>query len=685
MLHGLKRQLSTGQVIEYDGQIWTIIGKAAGEVELASHGGPRPRIWKDVSSLVAASDFRVLDEDPDGLRGDALSLDGLPREVRAAAEMWARHVYEVIHGAPGPTEEPRPEMVGLSHAERREQKVKELNAVGIKASRSTMLRKERAYQENGVLGLIDGRAKREVSECPDLDERVKEVIEDLIAGATNQSTVGAQVWLARVRHQVTRRYPGEDVPVPSDSTLRRAFHALDGQNLLPAKATTRRTIASRPKRKLNKMEALYPGQYVLMDSTPLDCTLKDARGVPMRDAHVVGAIDLATRCVVGVNLFWGSVNSQDLSEMVHRMALPWPTPEGLQEMSLSMSAVLPARAMLAVDPNLEGAVAAPFIWPETAVTDLGADYTSHEFRDALNSLGISIEHAPPGAGWHKGQVERFFGTMRSNLLEYLPGYVGNNVENKGRWQKSTVETVDENGKTSKVNHYFDPDSLTFEEMQARITEWALVVYHNTPHSELRDPDAPARKSTPNQMYAASFDALGGVPIPVDETTVIRSLKREDATVLADGVRVNNVRYDAEELADLRGNDTKREVRVDRYDRGHVWLWHPKLKRYVELFSRDVHLPSLPFGASTIQNLRTTATAVSPHGEWIQTQLNVDADRRAAAKAAKRAMKKSTRAKQQAATPTPRPRPSEVTRPAPKQPDPSEGFQFSPTRKPRKTA
>lgn len=685
MLHGMKRQLRTGQVVEYDGHVWTVVGKAAGEVELASHGGPRPRIWKDVSSLVAAADFRVLDEDPDGLRADALSLDGLPREVRATAEMWARHVYEVIHGTPGPTEDPRPEMVGLSHTERREQKVKELNAVDIKASRSTMIRKERAYQEHGVLGLVDGRAKREVSECPSLDSRVKEVIEDLIAGATRQSTVGAQVWLARVRHQVVLRYPGQDVPVPSDSTLRRAFHALDGQGLLSGKATTRRTIASRPERMLHKIEALYPGQYVLMDSTPLDCTLKDARGVPMRDAHVVGAFDLATKCVVGLNLFWGSVNAQDLSEMVHRMALPWPTPDGLQEMSLSMSAVLPARAMLAVDPNLEGSVAAPFIWPETIVTDLGADYTSHEFRDALTSLGISTEQAPPGAGWHKGQIERFFGTMSTNLLQYLPGYVGNSVENRGRWQRSTIELVDENGQASKVNHHFDPDSLTFEEMQARIIEWALVVYHNTPHSDLRDPDAPSRKWTPNQMFAASFDALGGVPIPVDETAVIRSLKRVDARVLADGVRVNNLRYDAEELADLRGNDSKREVRVDRYDRGHVWLWHPKLKRYVELFSRDVHLPSLPFGTSTLQNLRATRQAESPHGEWIQTQMSLDEGRRAAAKTAKRAMKQSTRVKQQGASPTPGPRPSEATRPEPKQPDPSEGFQFSRTRKPKKSA
>ena len=66
----------------------------------------------------------------------------------------------------------------------------------------------------------------------------------------------------------------------------------------------------------------------------------------------------------------------------------------------------------------------PAINPEIIITDHGKIYVSDHLNSVCRRLGISIQPARVRVGRDKGPLERFFGTVREGLLQYLPGYKG---------------------------------------------------------------------------------------------------------------------------------------------------------------------------------------------------------------------------------------------------------------------
>ena len=118
----------------------------------------------------------------------------------------------------------------------------------------------------------------------------------------------------------------------------------------------------------------------------------------------------------------------------------------------------------AVEGLLIGA-AGPAIVPETVVIDHGKIYVSEHLTSVCERLGISVQPARLRTGRDKGPVERFFRTLREDLLQALPGYKGPDVYSRG----------------------VDPESEAFfflDELEAIIREWVAVVYHHRPHDSL---------------------------------------------------------------------------------------------------------------------------------------------------------------------------------------------------------
>ena len=84
----------------------------------------------------------------------------------------------------------------------------------------------------------------------------------------------------------------------------------------------------------------------------------------------------------------------------------------------------------AVEGPLVGA-AGPAIVPETIVVDHGKIYVSDHLTSVCQQTGISIQPARLRTGRDKGPVERFFRTIREDLLQALPGYKGPDVHSRG--------------------------------------------------------------------------------------------------------------------------------------------------------------------------------------------------------------------------------------------------------------
>ncbi|KOV68058.1 transposase, partial [Streptomyces sp. NRRL WC-3618] len=252
-----------------------------------------------VNYLFAAPDFEVVgaprrDVAPFGL------LEELPEQVRERAYAWERHVREVETGlpVPGQAQAPRAEFdpARRSMAEREAAKAAELTAAGLPASAVTVRRMRARYREQGLWGLVDGRAARRRSPVGRADERVISAIVRALEAQRERST-GTLSRLRRMVGWILEDAHGVGVvEVPPVTTFNRLVHALaDGQGLLGT-AAQRRRHSSRPAPPFTPTVALRPGEMVMLDSTPLDVMVVLADGVT-GSAELTIALDVATRSI----------------------------------------------------------------------------------------------------------------------------------------------------------------------------------------------------------------------------------------------------------------------------------------------------------------------------------------------------------------------------------------------------
>ena len=120
-------------------------------------------------------------------------------------------------------------------------------------------------------------------------------------------------------------------------------------------------------------------------------------------------------------------------------------------------------------------------------------------------------------------MERFFRTIREDLLQALPGYKGPDVHSRG----------------------VAPESEAFfylDELEAIIREWVAVVYHHRPHESLLDPHLPSVKMSPAVMFEHGIARAGYIEVPRDPDLGYEFLKVEWRTLQHYGFEVHGRRY-----------------------------------------------------------------------------------------------------------------------------------------------
>lgn len=61
--------------------------------------------------------------------------------------------------------------------------------------------------------------------------------------------------------------------------------------------------------------------------------------------------------------------------------------------------------------------------PDVLYTDHGSDFTSHRLGDTAAVLHLRIVHSQVARPQGRGKIERFFGTINTELLPTLPGHL----------------------------------------------------------------------------------------------------------------------------------------------------------------------------------------------------------------------------------------------------------------------
>ncbi|MFE3206096.1 Mu transposase C-terminal domain-containing protein [Embleya sp. NPDC059237] len=352
--------------------------------------------------------------------------------------------------------------------------------------------------------------------------------------------------VAVVCREVARRCRVRGLSVPSRGAVVRRIAQLD-----PVTAVTAREggEAARPLRSAGGEPPTVTGllEQVQVDHTPVDVIVVDERHrLPVGRPYLTAAIDVASRCVVG---------------LVVTLEAPSATSVGL------------CLAHAAVDkrPWLER-IGVDAVWPMSGkphalYVDNAAEFKSEALRRGCDQHGIKLGYRPLGLPHFGGIVERLIGTMMT-LVHELPGTTFSNTTERGAYD-SDARAV-----------------LTLRELE----KWfalAVASYHGQVHESLgriparvwADLAATERPVTVGNASAFLVDFL-----PVVRRTLTRS-----------GFVVDHVQYYCDALKPWiarRERLGRFVLRRDPRDISRVWALDPDGDIYLEVPYRTLSRPPI---------------------------------------------------------------------------------------------
>lgn len=531
---------TAGTAISWGGVTYTVVAVMPSEVLLRDPDGADIRVALDELNRAATPVGEPKVPVPAALASHA----ALPRD----AALWQEALERIITGDDDSTIE---KLVSRE----REWVGRELGRV---VARSTMYRKLAAYRTNGLAGLVDKRRSR-ASESS-VDPRVVEILNDVLASRSRSSTVSRSIVIDDIVRRVRARY-GDEVSVPSRSTLYRVLDAEDRGRHTFGSAKTRETLSLQPQRDFVGRVALRPGEQVQIDSTPLDVMVRiDEATIGRPDLTIM--IDVATRSVLSAVLRPEATKSMDLVVVLARALVPYARrPQGARETRRFISTAWAEEMLIEQDRFERLREAQPFIFPETITTDRGRNYLSAHFRSACQTLGISLITSAPHTPTDKPHVERTFESIASLFLQHVRGYVGRSVEYRGKDVEAQSSTL-----------------LTIAQMQELLEDWIAVEWQNRSHDSLRDPLHPTIALSPNEMCRAFREVAPELHVPLTRDDFIGLLPVLHRRINRYGVTINHRVYDSNRLAEFRRRQSPSKlqkgrwaIRIDPYNLYTVWL------------------------------------------------------------------------------------------------------------------
>ncbi|MGW0652676.1 integrase [Streptomyces umbrinus] len=622
--------LAPGDRVRWMGNHYMVSALVGTTVHLApAHGSAVPPITAVIQFLAAAEDFAVLDEAGLPVSADPLPnwsmLEGVSSDCAREARIWRRHVIEVDTGllpdvpdGSRPREGYDPDQFTL--VERYRRKADELSAVlDWQVSWKTVQRKRLAFQRDDIWGLVDKRRTRPRTMHGRADPRVVDLLLALHERqAREQAATDARTLFKDLR-RAAGAVEGPAVKVPADPTLYALLKRL-GIDAMQLRDPTRRRKdrLNRPAPPFGVTTATAPGELVQIDSTALDVKMLGDDGQPTH-VELTAAIDVHTRSVIAAVLrpktsgrrrtrqqtrallstgtsVGRATKAVDASLLLALCMTPSPMRPGFDPAASAARSDLPYEELLEVDARMEHAAARPVIMPETIVIDHGTVFAGQTFFDACSYLGISVRPARKRTPTDKAIVERTFASIKSLFSQHVNSYTGRDISRRGK--------------------EVDPDRLwTLQELDDLLQEWIAVGWQTRPHEELRSPYEPNLPPlTPNQMYAASVQAAGYLPIPLGFADYLQLLPTAWVGVGDEGIRFKNRTYDnyKGELGEVRNTPSglkgkKKngwELRYNPYTPEQVWLRDHRSGEWITAVFKHQHL----IGAPWTQYLWETATA-----------------------------------------------------------------------------
>ena len=593
--------IAVGVRIGFDGALWQVAELDAPSVLLRDGLGRHRRVA--LGHLLADASTQLIDaenaEPADGVGADLANLD---EQGRAALAERVAHMQELRTGfrrghaelaLPG---EPRPPFdPDLPWAARYAAKAAELE-VGESTVRAWLA----AFKSGGPAALLDGRWLRRQDALRGADPRWLAMARQVLAEHTDRSRPTRDLLLAMIAARLEREQPNPPVPVPSVRAGRRLLAELSRGSGAFGGTKAKRSAASRPDTPYGRLRATRPGEYLLLDTTPLDVFAMDPVTLRWVRCELSIAMDLYDRAICGLRLTPMSTKAVDAAAVLFDAVRPAPDPgDGALLTGGDLYHGLPRGVIVDAEKLVDehGVPLLPSVAPETVVVDNGKIYISEHLISVCERLGASVQPARPYQATDKAALERFFRTLREQLLVALPGYKGPDVYSRGR----DVE----------AEAYFFTD-----ELEMIVRQWVATCYHRQRHAGLCVPEVPGLALSPLEMYAHGVNRAGFVQVPGRADLVFDFLKVEWRTIQHYGVEVGGLRYDGAALNPYRSraspftgvHEGKWPVRIDTGDVSRIYFQDPKTHVWHALRWEHAGALSGPFSAEALAYARRLAEA-----------------------------------------------------------------------------
>lgn len=349
---------------------------------------------------------------------------------------------------------------------------------------------------------------------------------------------------ALIRHVIAKHYmrrekpPKEYVVVRAQSMARRLQLPMPSRKAILLRLNQEIGVASDMAReggpaahqkwrpRVGGLRVERPLDLIQIDHTRADVmVLSDDRLEVLGRPWITLAIDVATRCVLGMYISMEAPSSVSVSLCIEHVVLPKPEN--------------------ATDPG---------IWPmygkpRRILVDNGKDFRSMALERGCDEHQIDLTWRPVRTPHYGGHIERLIGTLMK-IAHLLPGTTFSNVRERGNY--------DSEGKAR----------LTLEEFRQWMTQKVCRFYHQRNHRVLGLPPIVA-------WERSLTDAAGNITSPplIARPRDFRMdfLPFETRLVRRTGIELRGSRYWHDDLVPMLRSDAPVRVRYDPRDPSEVWI------------------------------------------------------------------------------------------------------------------
>lgn len=255
--------------------------------------------------------------------------------------------------------------------------------------------------------------------------------------------------------------------------------------------------------------AARPNEQWQADHTLLDIMVLGKNGAPVRPWLTV-VLDDYSRAVAGYTLFAGAPSAEQTALALHQ-AVNIKTNPGWSVYGL----------------------------PEVLYSDHGTDFTSERLNQVCLDTHIRLIHSRVGVPQGRGKIERFYGTITTELLPHLPGHIPHGT----------------NG--APVTE----PALTLEQLDGILEQFIVTEYNGRPHSQTHQ--------IPVQRWAES-GFIPRAPAHPEDLDLLLLTAAATRKVLRDGIKFAATRYVSPVLAAYVGEHVT--VRYNPRDVGEIRVY-----------------------------------------------------------------------------------------------------------------